>query len=371
MSNLNEYKCPACTGVMNFDSTLQKMKCVYCGTTMGIEEFQEQRGMQADVAESNDTATSATSTWVSEAEAWNSNETSDMKVLTCNSCGGEIVASKTDITSVCPFCSNNVLITSQFAGDLKPNYCIPFKLTKDDAINAYKNNLKGKPFLPKIFKTQSHIEEIKGVYVPFWIFDTTVNANVTFSASTSNTTRSGDTEYTTIKDYSVERIGSINFSHIPTDASKQMDDALMDSIEPYNFNEAVDFQPAYMAGYVANRYDVSVEECMNRAKDRVEFCTLESFTNSVRRQGHYDSVSVLNKHMNIGELKYSYALYPVWLLNTKWNGKIYSFAMNAQTGKLVGDLPVGNKEFWLYVLFSTLKIAAVILVIIYALSFVL
>ena len=37
-----------------------------------------------------------------------------------------------------------------------------------------------------------------------------------------------------------------------------------------------------------------------------------------------------------------YALYPVWLLNTSYKGEKYTFAMNGQTGKFIGNLPVDN-----------------------------
>ncbi len=373
MSELKEYKCPSCTGVMNFDSSLQKMKCSYCDTVMSIEEYQEAIKVSATIpadeskAEGNSLGerpegVEQETNWVSDTQKWGEDESSGMKVLSCQSCGGEIVASHTDITSVCPFCSNNVLITSQFAGDLKPDYCIPFKLNKEDAIRAYKKHLEGKSFLPRIFKEQAHIEEIKGIYVPFWIFDTNVYADLIYNASETRVWRSGDVEYTERKNYEIKRNGRIRFEHIPTDASRLMDDALMDSIEPYNFSEAVAFEPAYMAGYLANRYDVPVEECMARAKDRVDYCTRESFRNTVTGFAN----PILSKsHINIESVKYSYVLYPVWLLNTKWEGNIYTFAMNAQSGKLVGDLPLDKKAYWNFVIICGISITLIVFIIIF------
>jgi hypothetical protein len=41
-----------------------------------------------------------------------------------------------------------------------------------------------------------------------------------------------------------------------------------------------------------------------------------------------------------------YALYPVWILNTSWDGLKYVFAMNGQTGKLVGNLPMDKNKFY-------------------------
>ncbi|MDY5957612.1 MAG: hypothetical protein SPJ22_10835, partial [Frisingicoccus sp.] len=174
-----------------------------------------------------------------------------MRIYSCESCGGEIVADENTGATTCPFCGNRVLMKGQFTGGLKPNFIIPFKLDKKDAKKAYLNHLKGKPFLPKVFKDENHIDEIKGVYVPFWLFDGDVEANISYSAERTSVWESGDTEYTEHEFYMAKRAGSIQYAHIPADGSKKMDDTLMESIEPYDFSEAVDFRTAYLAGFLA------------------------------------------------------------------------------------------------------------------------
>ena len=191
--------------------------------------------------------------------------------------------------------------------------------------------------MPKIFKDQNHIDEIKGIYVPFWLFDTEADAQVRYRATKVRTWSDSDYDYTETSHFLVRRGGSIAFEHVPVDGSSKMADDLMESIEPYNFADAEDFQTAYLAGYFADKYDVTAEQSVERANERVKGSTEEAFASTV--QG-YATVTTESSNIELHGGKAKYALYPVWLLNTTWNGNKYTFAMNGQTGKFVGDLPV-------------------------------
>ena len=359
MSDIMEYKCPACGGAMEFDSNSQKMKCPYCDTEMSIEEFQQTQQGKPD-GKGNESSGNASDdvNWQSASDGqWGEGETNGMRVYACESCGGEIVADENTGATSCPFCGNRVVMKGQFSGDLKPDYIIPFKLDKKAAKEAYHKHLTGKKFLPKIFKQENHIDEIKGVYVPFWLFDADTKADITYNAERVQIWESGDTEFTEREYYHVKRSGGIRFEHIPADGSRKMDDDLMESIEPYNFADAVPFQPAYLAGYVADRYDVNVEERLVRAKDRIIKSAEEAFENTVKG---YNSVTPVESNVNIYNARYLYAMYPVWILNTTWKGEKYIFAMNGQTGKMVGDLPADNGAFWKYVIARGVIIGALI-----------
>lgn len=151
-------------------------------------------------------------------------------------------------------------MAGRLAGDLKPDYVIPFKLDKKAAKEGLSRHIKGKRLLPKIFKDQNHIDEIKGVYVPFWLFDTDAEAGIRYKATKVRSWSDSDYIYTETRHYSVIREGSLGFDNVPVDGSSKMEDALMESIEPFNFSEAVDFQTAFLSGYLADRYDISSEK---------------------------------------------------------------------------------------------------------------
>jgi len=337
MAALLEYKCPNCGGAIQFDSALQKMKCPFCDSEFDMEALKAQ-----DKALNN--AQPDSMNWQTEAGSqWQQGETDGMSVYVCKSCGGEIVGDQTTAATSCPFCGNPVVMSGQFTGTLRPDLVIPFKLDKKAAKAGLMKHLAGKRLLPRIFKDQNHIDEIKGVYVPFWLFDADVSADIRYKATQVRMWSDSEYEYTETSYYDVARSGSIGFDRIPVDGSTAMSDDLMESIEPYNAADAVDFQTAYLAGYLANKYDVTAEQSTERANDRVKQSTEQAFAATV--QG-YESVAPEQSSIRLQNGKAKYALYPVWLLTTSWNGGKYTFAMNGQTGKFVGDLPLDKGAYW-------------------------
>ena len=144
--------------------------------------------------------------------------------------------------------------------------------------------------------------------------------------------------------YDVRRAGTVRFERVPVDASSKMPDDHMDAIEPFDYKELKPFSTAYLPGFLADKYDVSVQDCAERADSRCETSAVELMEQDAR--GDYTSCTVESQNVTLHRGKVHYALMPVWLLSTKWNGKSFLFAMNGQTGKLVGDLPLDKGLYW-------------------------
>ena len=264
-----------------------------------------------------------------------------MKVYCCPSCGAELLCDTTTAATSCPYCGNPSVLPGQFAGILKPDFVLPFKLSKEDAIKALKKHYLKKPLLPSTFSKANHLEEIKGVYVPFWMYDGEASGSAQFHATQVHTYTSGDYEITETSHYDVRRAGSIAFEKIPVDASSKMPDDYMDSIEPYDYAELKPFSTAYLPGFLADKYDVSVEDSRERADKR---CTGSLVSALERTVSGYTTCNEMSRDIHLKRGKVHYALLPVWILNTRWEGKDFLFAMNGQTGKLVGNLPVSTKR---------------------------
>ena len=346
MADNLEYKCPSCGGAIAFDSKIQKMKCPYCDLEMEMDSFQSMDEHLEELHPTNSSTSTENST-----EEWQEDD-DQMNVFVCKSCGGELIADENTAATACPYCDNPVVLKERLMGDLKPELVIPFKLDKKAAKEALNKHVQGKRLLPKVFKDQNHIDEIKGIYVPFWLFDVTVDANLQYSAQNIRTWNDSKYNYKEISYYSVLREGQLNFTHLPVDGSKKIDDILMESIEPFDFSEAVDFQTAYLAGYLADRYDVNPEESIPNVEQRAKSSTLGIFKNTV---DGYTIVNLESSSMHIQNSTATYVLYPVWFLNTRWNKKRYIFAMNGQTGKFVGDLPLDKQAYKKYfIIFSYL-----------------
>ena len=266
-----------------------------------------------------------------------------MRAYSCPSCGAELICDDSTAATSCPYCGNPTIVPGQFSGTLKPDYVIPFKLDKKAAEEALKRHYKGKRFLPRSFASNNHIQEIKGVYVPFWLFDGAVDVDMDLEATRVVTYTDGDDDVTETSHYALRRAGTVTFQKIPADGSSKMPDGHMDSIEPFDYGELKPFSTAYLPGYLADKYDVSAEDCARRADERAKNTARDAV---LATAGGYSSVIPVRENYQLRRGEVQYALLPVWMLNTKWEGKDYLFAMNGQTGRLVGDLPMSWKRFW-------------------------
>ncbi len=343
MADLIQYKCPNCSGAIEYNAQVQKMKCPYCDTEFDMEALKalddELKDMKPDEL-----------TWERSENEWADGETDNMNVYVCQSCGGEVIGDATLGSTSCPYCGNPVVMKGKFAGDLKPDLVIPFKKTKEDAKAAYLKHLEGKRLLPKVFKEQNHIDEIKGLYIPVWIYNSDVDADMTFSMTRRRTWEDANFRYVETKYYKALRSGNLGFDNIPVGGSTKLAEELLESVEPFDSEEGVDFQTAYLAGYMADRYDVDAKTSEARANERIKKSTEEEFGETV--QG-YDTVSLSNESIRLLNGRYRYALYPAWILSTHWNDQNFTFIMNAQTGKMAGNLPMDKSKFALYFLLST------------------
>ncbi len=324
---LQEYECPACGGAMEFNPTTQKLKCPYCDSQFDVNDY---------VANHN--SSSAGSAVESNADSTSGEE---MFIYSCGSCGGEILATESLGSLKCPFCSNNVVVKEKFTGSFKPDCIIPFKKTQDDAINTYTKYVKSKRLIPKVFLEKNHIDEIKGIYVPFWLFTATQDFNGVYECTKTRTWRDSRNIYTETKYYDVSRSGTEKFEMVPVDGSKEMPDNLMESLEPFDHSEMVPFNMGYLAGFLANKYNVDSDNCKQRAFDRMADSAAADFRNTI---SGYSMVRPVNESCGTKDSSHKYALYPVYILNTSWNGNNYLFAMNGQSGKFIGNLPFSIKE---------------------------
>ena len=369
-SQVTNYKCPSCTGPLHFDSKSGQMACEYCGsvfTVQQIEALYEGKNEQAENAfnaaqaapaenaadvqdgmEADWDLSTAGSDWGAEGEG--------LRAYICPSCGAELICDETTAATSCPYCANPTIVPGQFSGTLMPDLIVPFRLDKEAAKAALREHFKGKKLLPRAFSEENHLDEIKGVYVPFWLFDADCDADMSFNATRVRTWSDLNYHYTETRYYRLYRSGFVRFGNVPVDGSLKMPDELMESLEPFDTGRAVSFKKAYLSGFFADRYDVSAENCVQRANERVKQSTVQAFSATT---GGFSGVMNTGSNIRLRNARAKYALLPVWILNTSWHGKNYQFAMNGQTGKFVGDLPTDKGAYWKYRLIYGGIVAAV------------
>lgn len=358
-SQTTNYQCPSCTGPLHFDSESGQMKCDYCGSIYSVEEIDALYGAKNKAAEqAAEKAAEASDGWdySGMTDDWGADAAS-LNAYNCTSCGAELICEATTAATTCPYCGNNTVIPGKFAGSLKPDFIIPFAKTKEDAMRSMRGYYKGKKLLPKAFSDENQIEKIQGLYVPFWLFDGEADADAEYAGEIVRTYRTSNEEVTETSHYRLYRRGQFAFDKIPVDASQRMDDALMDSIEPFDYQGLKEFSLSYLPGYLADKYDCSAAESAERADKRAESSVAGALYRSVTG---FTGVREIRKSISLRRGKVHYALLPVWILNTAWQGKQYTFAMNGQTGQFTGDLPMDKKRYWTWHLIYGAIFAAVV-----------
>lgn len=335
ITNVVEFKCPACSAGLAFDGYSQQLTCEYCDNSFDIDTIRA-------FNESESKQNTEEFTWnTTEQSQWSETEQNSMRSFLCPSCGGELITDENTAATFCPYCSNPTVMPGRLSGGLKPDALIPFQKTKEDAKAAFLNLCKGKPLLPKFFTEEQQLEKITGIYVPFWLYDCCGGLEGSYKATRVRSWSDSRYHYTKTDHYLLRRGAKAEFTGIPMDGSSKMDDTFMESIEPYDYSQLIDFDKAYLTGYFADKYDVPSESGEDRIRKRVENAMNDMVQSTFVG---YSTVIPSSRQLKVEQSKARYVLMPVWILNTKYKDKIYTFAMNGQTGKMTGELPISSKR---------------------------
>lgn len=334
-SRVIEFKCPCCNAGLTFASGMQQLKCEYCDNTFPIDT------VRAYNESENQKREDAFSWQSGDGQEWSETEQTAINAFQCPSCGGELISDDTTVATFCPFCDNPTIMPSRVSGGLKPDAVLPFQKSREEAAAAFLKLCKGKHLLPKGFTSQQRIEKITGMYIPFWLFDCDSEFQGSYKATRIHRWSDSRYHYTRTEHFLINRKAKAVFSGIPMDGSSKMEDVFMESIEPFDYGQMVDFDKAYLTGYFADKYDVPSENGEPRIRERVEKTLTDQIQSTLLG---YATVVPTNRQIQVYNSKAKYVLLPVWMLNTKYNGKIYTFAMNGQTGKITGSLPICPKR---------------------------
>ena len=315
------YKCPGCGAPITFDGAAGMMVCEYCETQIDVSAMDRINDMYSENV-------------VDETPV--EKEYCSFDGYKCESCGAEIVTDETTSATFCSFCGSPAMIKGRLSGALKPQKVIPFKIQKDAAVAAYKKWAGKGLVTPSGFRKQSTIEKITGIYVPFWLYDYGADAHVNAKATKRRRDRRGDTIYEHTDHFNVGRHVQAEFDRIPADASEKMDDKTMDLLEPYNYSELTDFQMPYLSGFQSEKFTYDANQLASRAESRVRQYIVDEARGTMTG---YSSVNIIMANVKLNRHNAAYTLMPVWILNYKYKGKMHTFAMNGQTGKVVGKLP--------------------------------
>lgn len=316
------YNCPSCAAPLTFNPERQRFCCEYCLSEFSPEKIQQIYAKREESGADN--------------QQKFKEEQHEGYVFYCDSCGAEVVATSSTAATTCFYCHNPVVLKGRLSGDFKPDRIIPFKLSKEQAIDSFKAKIKRKKFLPKDFISDSHIQKMTGVYFPYWYIDTQQDSHMTARGKKYKRWSVGNRRYTETSYYDLIRSGDVYVRNVFERALSSSDRDMLQCIHPFDLREAKKFSMSYLSGFQAEKRDIEKSDIQTMVDQRVDEYCKQILKDTCKE---YSGVQITNYYDRTDIENWSYTLLPVWIITYNYKGKIYPYAVNGQTGKLFGSLP--------------------------------
>lgn len=329
------YKCKNCGSDLNFDATSGKLVCGSCKGNFFVSEYETFENIEFEKIQEKTT----TSTF---------NE-GEVKEYNCDNCGAVLITDAHTSSTNCNFCGSSMVISDRLKGNVAPASVIPFKISNEQAQEAFRKWCRNGRVTPNDFFTEKRVRDIEGLYVPFWLYD--INSQAEAEALCTRVRHYSTSKHNVIetRHYVAYRRVTADYYKIPVDASIKMDDNTMDLLEPFNYKELTKFNAAYLSGFSSEKYNYTDKQLYDRVKNRSDKFIREYLRSTIYG---YSSVNMLHVRSDVKQRNAMYTLLPVYVVNYKYKGKDYTFSMNGQTGKIVGKPPVCISKVIKYVLLS-------------------
>lgn len=295
------FKCKNCGGNVVYDPERKEMVCPYCD---GIQTQEREAGKGLTV---------------------------------CSNCGAPMEAGEYGSAVRCEYCGHYTIFEERVEKEYRPQFILPFRLGQKTAAERMKAEFKRRIFAPDSFLSEASVGKMEGSYVPFWLYDMSADCYYSGTGTKVRVWTRGDTQYTETSYYQVIREMEVDFDKVPVDASIDLNDEVMDLLEPYQYGELEDFAPEYMSGFLGEVYNKSAEELSERAEDRAR----EDAKSLVRETvAGYSTILPQQETIQLARRQAHYALLPVWCYRYRYREKDYDCFVNGQTRKVVGKAPV-------------------------------
>lgn len=342
------YKCTSCGGELKYNAELGKFVCEYCGTEFTKEELENSEPLTdgKDIEKEN--------TVQEEKEE----STEEAFLYTCPNCGGEILTDSTTAATECYYCHSPVVLSGRLSGKYLPKRLIPFKFDRKNALEKFNDWTRKKFFLPKDFYNEKQIEKFTGVYYPYWIIDVDSDASVSATGEIVRTWTTGNTTYTNTKVFNVQRKGVVHLEDLVKAALKKSNKKLVENVQPFDEQALEPFSMTYLSGFQAEKRNVEPEEIKDEVNKDINYYSKQVIDNTV---SGYTAVKGEVFNCVPESIDWEYGLLPVWVMTYPYKNNMYYFAMNGQSGKICGKLPVDKKKLAIFAGAISVALCAILL----------
>ena len=322
-------KCPQCGATMDFDPSTGGLYCPYCDYREEIKVENETGDKYAKELDFESAEYTGNCDWGAA-----------KKTVTCKSCGAVTVYDALEVASECPYCGSNQVMEASDVKTLAPNGVIPFAVTEKTAGEKFISWLSKKWFAPKEAKLSAKAEAFKGVYLPFWTFDADTSSDYTGEYGIDKKVKRGEKEEIVTDWHSVRGHYNHHIDDELVEGTNTQNANTLRKIQPYDTNKAVVYKPEYLAGFAAERYAIGLKDAWEKAKGFIKDKLENLISEKIVEEHRADRTRNIVVRTSYSNITYKYVMLPVWISCFTYNGKVYQFIVNGQTGKVGGDYPI-------------------------------
>lgn len=324
------YECPNCVAALIYNPSSGKLDCLSCGSSFSVNQFEEKEKKAVAAQAAHEEKIQNLSV--------EDDDMMECNIYSCTACGAELAVNGVESSTFCSYCGQPTIVFSRVSSTKKPKYIIPFAVSKNQAVTTIRKHLSSGFFVPKEIQN-FEIERVRGIYVPFWLYDIDYSDEQYLSGKV----KSGKS---TVTKYYF-RSAKTTFRDLTLDASKQLSDESSQRLEPYHTQRVKEFDTGYLSGFYADCFDMSSEQLKSLAVSR----SMRMFNEQVAKSVKASDVTIIQNDPKVNVTKAEYAMFPAWFLTFRYNDEPYTILVNGQTGKVVGAVPYNktkvNAIFWL------------------------
>ncbi len=326
------FTCPSCGAPQKFSPATGKLTCEFCKEETNIdihnETIKEYDFHHALLSLQNETSKEI------------------LKEVKCQKCGSNFTLTPYSFSSLCPYCDTPAII--DFIEDITPKSLLPFTITAKEAKGYFKKWLGSRWFAPTAFKKYlDEQEKVLGYYLPYWTYDSDTVTNysglrgdvyyvtVTKTVVENGRQRQVQVQESRIRWTPASGVVYVSFDDVTVGASKTISRAILSALEPWDTSKLVSFDEQYLSGFEAEEYSVGLDNGFEFAKAKMSV----KIKRNIRQDIGGDQQQIYSSNTSYNNTSYKNVLFPIWTASFKWKEKTYNYAINAQSGKVVGERP--------------------------------
>lgn len=350
-TKVRKFPCSGCGADLRWEPGVTALKCPWCGASKDVAAPTgrvDEKSVDAALRAPRDLGWGA-----------------ERKLVICKRCAAHTTLDPHVSASACAFCGTSAVVEAPpGANVVRPEGLLPFRITRESALQSFRTWLKSLWLRPSNLKSNSRMTAIQGAYIPFWTFDAATHSRWTAEAGyyyyvdvqvTVNGRRENRRERRTRWEHASGSL-ELFFDDVPVPASRGIDSSLAQNIEPFPTAELTPYDPSYLSGFLAEENAIDLPEALEQAKERMRGEIRSACASRVPGDTHRN----LEVQTVFSALAYKNALLPIWIAAYDYRGKPYRYLVNGVTGKCTGTAPWSWVKITILVL-TLLTIAMIVL----------